>query len=115
MASPAKKNVSTKKNHLNLAAQSLIMDQASALGNSKDSLAKVAADLLNEQGRKSAGLIAEGCFLSKVTVVRIMEEGGEDTYHPQADTLERVFRYFGASIHFKRVRITPRFQNKPKE
>ena len=92
-----------------------LIESASALGNSKKNLAKVASDLLNTEGRKMAGRIAEECFLSKVTIVRIMDEGGDETYAPRADTLERVFRYFGAEIYFRKVTIKKLYLNKPKE
>ncbi len=92
-----------------------LIETASALGNSKKTLAKVASDLLNTEGRQRAGVIAADCFLSKVTVVRIMDEGGDETYSPRADTLERVFRYFGAEIYFRKVTIKKLYHNKPKE
>lgn len=92
-----------------------ILEQATALGNSENNFAKVAADLLNEEGRHRAGIMAEGCFLSVGTIRRLMDEGGDETYHPQAETVERVFRYFGAEVHFRRVHITPKWQNKAKE
>ena len=102
------------KSNLALAIENDFLSQFSALGNSKTDLKKVACDLLNQHGRKHAKAIAEGCFLSKQTVQRLMDEGGEETYHPRADTLERVFRFYGAARHFEKVRITPRYRNKEK-
>lgn len=89
------------------------LEKATALGNSKTNFAKVAADLLNADA-ESVGKMAEGCFLSNATIARLMDEGGTDTYHPRADTVERVFKYFGAEVHFKKVRISTRWQNKSK-
>ena len=39
----------------------------------------------------------------------------EEHYKPQADTLERILRYFNAQIHFSEVVIKPRFRNHEKE
>lgn len=91
------------------------LEEATALGNSKTNFAKVASDLLNASGRGSASMMAEGCFLSTATITRLMDEGGTDLYHPRADTVERVFKYFGAEVHFKKVLISNRWQNKEKE
>ena len=95
--------------------QDTILEHSTALGNTKTNFAKVAADLLNQEGRKRAGIMAEGCFLSKATITRLMDDGGDDTYHPQAETVERVFRYFGAEVHFRKISIKPKWQNKAKE
>ena len=90
------------------------LEEATALGNSKTNFAKVASDLLNACA-ESVGKMAEGCFLSKATITRLMDEGGTDLYHPRADTVERVFKYFGAEVHFRKVVISNRWQNKEKE
>jgi hypothetical protein len=96
------------------AAENLLLEHAAALGNTKKNLAKVASDLLNSLGRNQAGRMAEGCFLAKATVLRMMDEGGDDTYSPKADTIERIYRYFGAEVHLKQVRIKPENRNQPK-
>ena len=104
----------TTDNPLLRSIENSILEQASALGNTRKNLAKVASDLLNTEGRHRSSIIAADCFLSKVTVVRIMIEGGEPTYSPRADTLERIFRYFGAEIYFRKVRISANNQNQPR-
>lgn len=98
---------------MHAAAQSAILNKARALGNTKRGLKEVASDLINREGRKHLKRIAEGCFLSKQTVARVAD--ADENYRPQADTLERVFRYFNAEIHFEEVMIKGRYQNKPKE
>ncbi len=69
-----------------------------ALGNSKRGLKEVASDLVNEQGRAQLKNMAAGCF----------------QYRPQAETLERIFRYCGAEIEFRDVIIKRQYQNIPK-
>jgi hypothetical protein len=95
------------------AAKQSILERSHALGNSKRGLKEVASDLLNREGRKFIKVMAEGMFLSRATVERVMD--CPEHYRPQAETLERIFRYFGAEVHFKEVKINGRFQNKAKE
>ena len=90
-----------------------LLEKTQALGNSKRGLKEVASDLCNQFDRKHASKIAEGCFLSKGTVIRVMD--CEENYKPQADTLERILRYFNAQIHFTEVVIKPRFRNHEKD
>ena len=90
-----------------------LLEKTQALGNSKRGLKEVCSDLCNQFDRKHARVIAEGCFLSKGTVVRVMD--CEENYRPQADTLERILRYFNAEIRFSEVVIKPRFRNHEKE
>ena len=97
-------------------ARNSILSRAHALGNSSKGLKNVASDLLNREARgnpKALTRIAEGTFLCRQTLQRVMD--CEENYRPQADTLERIFRYFGAEITFNEVAIKPRFQNKAKE
>lgn len=95
-------------------SENTLLAHAAALGNTKKNLAKLAADLLNTEGRQRAGRIADECFLSKPTVQRMMKEGGDATYSPKADTVERIYRYFGAEIYLKQVNIRPENRNQPK-
>lgn len=100
---------------LELASNS-ILTRAKALGNHKKGLKEVASDLLNRGGRKSKREmqdILDGTFLCRATILKVMD--CPDGYRPQADTLERIFKYFGAEITFSEVHIQPRFQNQPKE
>lgn len=62
------------------------------------------------------GELIDGTFLSRATLARIMDEGGDETYSPQAGTLERVLRFFNVEISFREVKggITTRYQNQPK-
>ena len=90
-----------------------LLERTQALGNSNRGLKEVCSDLCNQFDRRHAGKIAEGCFLSKGTVVRVME--CEPHYRPQADTLERILRYFNAQIQFSEVVIKPRYRNHEKE
>jgi len=90
-----------------------ILDQARALGNSKRGFKEVASDLCNQFDRKKgAKVIAEGCFLSATTVRRVKD--CDSDYRPQADTLERVFKFFGAEVSFNEVTISGRYRNKEK-
>ena len=89
-----------------------------ALGNSKTGFKEVASDLLNDQGRDQIKNICQGTFLSRATIERVMdltetEKGGD--YHPQSETLERIFRYCNAEANFTEVKIKPKFRNIPKE
>lgn len=84
-----------------------------ALGNSDRGLKHVASDLCNELGRKAAKDIANGCYLSKSTVERVMD--CDDSYRPQAETLERIFRYCNAKITFDSVSMQGKYQNQPKD
>ena len=101
-----------------IAIKNKILNNARALGNSNRGFKEVASDLCNQYGRKHAGIIAEGTFLSKVTVLRVMdlEEGKSGCeYHPNSDTLERIFRYFGARVEFNTVTVQERYKPQPKE
>ena len=87
--------------------------KAVALGNTRRGLKEVASDLLNELGRDSLNEVAEQTYLCRATLDRVAE--CEEQYRPQAETLERIFRYCNASIVLKHEEIRPQFANKPKE
>lgn len=99
-----------------IAFKNKVLERSSALGNSKRTLKNIASDLCNAHAagdKKAIRELAEGTFLCRSTIERIMD--CDEAYRPQAESLERVFRYFNAEIVFNEVRITPRWQNKPKE
>lgn len=83
-----------------------------AIGNTSRGFKHVASDLLHSIGEKPSR-IADGTFLSPHTIQRVMD--CEDNYRPQAETLERIFRYCNAEVAFTECAIKPQFQNKPKE
>ncbi len=93
--------------------KSTLLQRSRALGNTKRGLKEVCSDLLCQYDRKEAGKIAAGCFLSRATVLRVMD--CDEAYRPQADTLERILRYFNAQIMFAEVKIKAEFQNHEKE
>ena len=95
------------------AIRNKILEKA-ALGNSKRGLKEVASDLVNQVSRdkKATRMLCEGTFLCKATLDRVRQ--CDENYRPQADTLERIFRYFNAEVHFTETHIKPRYQNKPK-
>lgn len=91
-----------------------------ALGNTQRGLKEVCSDLLNDfiKGKTQMKSAMDGTFLCKETLERMMKLDETDNgypYRPNADTCERILRFFGAAITFDQVRITPKFQNKPKE
>lgn len=96
-----------------------ILSRAKALGNSDTGLKEVCSDLVNSYGVDSKSLqrLATGTFLSTATLKRMSkltetEDGAP--YRPNADTCERIFKFFGAQISFNTVKISPRYQNQPK-
>lgn len=96
-----------------------ILSRARALGNNDKGLREVCSDLVNSFGtdRKSRERIAEGTFLSISTIDRMATLKECDTgepYRPNADTIERILRFFGAEIRFEQVSIQSRYANKPK-
>ena len=100
------------KNHL--------LTKSKALGNTNRGLKDVCSNLLNDFGRSSKNMkiLSEGTYLSRPTLERMMdltetEEGRP--YHPNADTCERILRFFGAEIFFDQVSIQNRYANQPKE
>jgi hypothetical protein len=82
-----------------------------ALGNSKRTLADVAADLIFESGLKFK-VIASDCFLCTSTV-RNLATG--KTKRPLADTVERVLRNFEYQLDMTPVKLAAKFANQPKE
>ena len=94
-----------------------VLDQSSALGNSDRTLGSVAQDLCNQVrgDKKAMQHMVDNCYLGKQTIQRVMDEGGEgESYRPQADTLERIIRYWGASVNFSQVIIKNKYRNKEK-
>jgi hypothetical protein len=98
-----------------MSAKNLILNNLKkrvALGNTRRGFKEVASDLLNATGEKPSK-IASGTFLSSATVARVMD--CEENYRPQAETLERIFRYCNAEATFDHCVIKSQYQNKPKE
>lgn len=105
------------KQHRQLDIKNRVLAETSALGNSDRGLKEVVSDVLNSYGRGNLANVEKGTFLSRTTLDRLMTlEETEDgnPYRPQADTLERVLKYFGAELHFSQVVISPRWLPKPK-
>lgn len=96
-----------------------MLTKAKALGNSSRGLKEVCSDLLNQHGisGKDMKRVCDGTFLCPTTIERMAKltesEGGEP-YRPNADTCERILRYFGAEMHFDQVTIAPKYMNKSK-
>ena len=86
-----------------------------ALGNTRTGLKEVCADLVNEYGNDARSLksIAEGCFLSPGTVQRVSE--CDPYYRPQAETLERILRFFNCQVDIKDIKMQRKYMNKEKE
>lgn len=93
-----------------------ILNRATVLGNSKYGFKELCSDLLNSYTGDMKTL-ESGTFLCRATIERLKSltdtETGEP-YRPNADTCERVLRFFGAEVNFKQVTISRRYQNKPK-
>ena len=97
-----------------------MLTQSKCLGNTKRGLKEVCSDLLNQYGNdtKSLQKVSQVTFLSVSTLQRIctLEETEHgDEYRPQADTLERVLRWAGASITFDQVAISNKYMPQPKK
>lgn len=105
--------------HIKSAVKNDLLTRATALGNSKTGLKEICSDLLNNYGRdkRSRQALQDGTFLAPSTLDRMRElsdcESGT-AYKPNADTCERILRFFNAQLHFTTVRITPKNQNKAK-
>lgn len=85
-----------------------------ALGNTRRGLKEVASDLVNELGKNAIKDIEQGTYLCRSTIERVMD--CDPNYRPQAETLERIFRYCNASIVLQEVtNPNPKYSNKPKE
>lgn len=98
-----------------MSTRDLIMSRVKsvALGNTRRSFKHVASDLLNELGKNQVQNIADGAFLCRQTVERVMD--CEDDYSPRSDTLERIFRYCNAEVTFGKVDIKATYANTPKK
>lgn len=97
-----------------------ILSRSQVLGNTKYGFKEVCSDLINnykERGGETKALV-NGTFLGANTLDRMSKlteaESGQ-AYRPNADTCERILKFFGAEVHFTQVRIKGRFANKPKE
>lgn len=96
-----------------------LLSGATALGNSGRGLKEVCSDLLNDANKRGMKVkaLCDGTFLCPATIERMMklddtEEGAP--YRPNADTCERILRFFGAEMVFNEVTISNKFANKPK-
>lgn len=91
-----------------------------ALGNSRYGFREVCSDLLNQAGKNRIKEIEKGTFLSRHTLDRMMSlsecESGQP-YRPNADTCERIMRYFNFEANFTQLEtsIKSQFRNKPKD
>jgi len=96
-----------------------ILLKASALGNSHRGFKEVCSDLLNDALKKGVKQqnIVDGTFLCSQTLERMkkLEDTPEGSpYRPNAETCERIFKYFGAEIRFDEVKIKSTYQNQAK-
>ena len=96
-----------------------ILDGTKMLGNSKRGMKEVCSDLVNQHLQSGGKMQAlqDGTFLSWATLDRMAAlreaESGAD-YKPNADTCERILRFFGAEVTFTQVAIKSAYLNKPK-
>lgn len=103
-----------------LDVKNYLLKNARALGNSRRGLKEVCSDLVNAYGTSANQLriLSAGTFLSVHTLKRVSSLEDSESgapYRPNADTCERILRYFGTEIHFNQVQISPKFANKPKQ
>lgn len=99
--------------------KNVMLTRSKALGNSNRGLKEVCSDLTNQHGIKGRQLrqLQDGTFLSRNTLERVASLDDCDSgspYRPNADTLERILRYFGAEINFNQVVIAGKYQNREK-
>lgn len=102
-----------------LQVENAIFASCTALGNSKYGMKEVCSDLLNDfgKGKGNMRILQDGTFLGASTLDRMMKLTDTDMgepYRPNADTCERILRFFGAQITFTQVKIQNRYNNKPK-
>ncbi len=96
-----------------------ILSRNTVLGNSNLGFKEVCSDLVNnfrERGGQAKEL-TDGTFLSAATLDRISKLEDTETgnpYRPNADTCERILKFFGAEVSFNQVQVKSRFLNKPK-
>jgi len=97
-----------------------LLEKTKLLGNNKrGGFKELCSDLINQHGIDKKGMQAlmDGTFLSYNTIQRMAKltetENGEP-YRPNADTVERILRYFNAEVSFTEVKIKPVFRNTPK-
>lgn len=96
-----------------------IIDNARVLGNTDTGLKEFCSDLINDyvSDKKDWQILSDNTFLSVGTLKRLSlltetEQG--DPYRPQADTCERVMRFFNCEVYFRQVKIKSKYQNKEK-
>ena len=82
-----------------------------ALGNSDRDMKTVAIDLIHAS-KISYKDIAYGAFLCEATVKKLATE---KTRWPRADTIERIYRYFGVQLTGELVAMKHQYSNKAKK
>lgn len=92
--------------------------ERSALGNSKHKLVNVASDICHElKDQTSIKHICNATYLSRATVVRLLDMNESESgrpYMPNADTVERIFIAAGYGVHFEPIAIKAKYNNQPK-
>lgn len=95
------------------AIENQILENAAILGNSKRGLKELASDLINDYGRGNKKGLVEGTYLSAGTLDRLAE--CDEMYRPQAESIERVLKFFGCELSAHTVVIGARYRNKEKQ
>ena len=100
-------------------AKQELFSRSNALGNSHYGLREMCSDLLNNYGKGEGHTkaLVEGTFLSASTLDRLRtleETENGDPYRPQADTCERVLKYFGVELQASTTRIKAQYMPKAK-
>ncbi len=85
--------------------------EMTAIGNSRRSLKDTAIDFVNASNLSPKD-VALGSFLAPATVRKLIDG---DTKRPQAETLERIFRFFENELVFKSVRLSAKNLNVAKK
>ena len=83
----------------------------SSLGNSNRKMKDVAVDLINAS-KMDYKDIAGMCYLCKSTIANL---ASGKTKNPQSETIERIFRAFEYQLDMKAVRLSAKYNNKPKQ
>jgi hypothetical protein len=96
-----------------------ILSKSKVLGNSHRGLKELCSDVLNDaiSSEKDWKIISKGTFLSVSTLKRmalLTETEHGDPYRPQADTCERILRYFNTELVGQTTRIKSQYRNQPK-
>lgn len=106
MNKPAKKGI---QDAINTRVQEKV--NLRALGNSKRRMQDVAVDLVNAADLKWS-VVAAGTFLSPSTIKKLATG---KTQRPQAETVERIFRFFDMGMELVRGTLDAKFKNAPKK